>query len=145
MSTGRICCREVDLAELDESVWRVAERMHQRCVGTLVVVDDQQAPVGIVTDRDLVERVLAQARDIHATRVADVMTSPVHCVSQDAAIETSLALMRNAGVRRLPVVDGAGALVGLIAFDDILMLLSEELAQIGPLLGKQTPSGVAES
>ena len=144
MSTGRICCRNVDLVELDESAWQAAERMHQRCVGALVVVDENQSPLGIVTDRDLVERVLAPSRDSHATLVRDVMTSSVHTVQEDAAIETALTLMRNAGVRRLPVVNGEGALVGIIAFDDILMLLSEELAQIGPLLGKQTPLGVAE-
>ena len=62
MSIGRICQREVDLAQVDENVSRAAERMHQRTVGSLVVVNDDQKPVGIVTDRGLTIRVLARAR-----------------------------------------------------------------------------------
>ena len=69
MSVGRICTREVDLAQMDESVWQAAERMHQRAVGTLVVIDDDKKPIGIVTDRDLVERVLAKFLDPGATTV----------------------------------------------------------------------------
>jgi signal-transduction protein with cAMP-binding, CBS, and nucleotidyltransferase domain len=54
--------RAVCAAQPDESVWQAAERMHQRVVGTLVVIDADKMPIGIITDRDLVERVLAKAR-----------------------------------------------------------------------------------
>lgn len=143
MSVGRICTRQVDLAELDEPVWQVAERMHQRSVGTLVVVDDRHHPIGVVTDRDLAIRVLARCSDPIETVVEDVMTHHPETVTEDTPIELALAVMRRRELRRLPVVDGAGRLVGLLALDDVLMLLSEELADIGKLLVGQTPEAAA--
>ncbi len=63
MCVSNICVKSVDLAKAAEPVWLAAERMHQRAVGSLVVVNEKNQPVGIVTDRDLVERVLATGRD----------------------------------------------------------------------------------
>ena len=144
MSVGKICVREVDLADRNDAVWQAAERMHQRAVGALVVVNDAKEPIGVVTDRDLVERVLAERRDPSVVTVSDVMARPM-TISDEASIESALARMRSGGFRRLPVVDRDGKLVGLVTIDDILMLLSEEMTQIGKLLERQTPRGVAET
>jgi len=144
MSVGRICTREVDLAHVDESVWQAAERMHQRAVGTLVVIDDDKKPIGIVTDRDLVERVLAQALDATATSVGEVMTRPTETVSEQDAIEHAITVMRRERCRRLPVVDDSGQLVGLLSLDDVLQLLAEELTNVGQLLERQTPQAAAQ-
>ena len=143
MSAGRICIREVDVADAGESVWQAAERLLQRSVGTLVVTDDAQNPIGILTDRDLVERVLAARKDPDVTVVGDVMTRGVKTISQDASIESALSLMRSGRFRRLPVVDRKGKLVGILSLDDVLMLLAEEFNQIGQLLERETPSGIA--
>lgn len=144
MSVGRICVREVDLADPDESVWQAAERMHQRGVGTLLVLDEWKKPIGIVTDRDLVERVLAKALDSSETRVRDAMTRHPRTISEESPIESALSLMRSGRFRRLPVVDREEKLVGLLSLDDVLMLLAEEFLQIGRLLERETPRGVAE-
>lgn len=139
MSTGRICIREVFFADPDETVEAVARRMHERAVGCLLVLDDERRPVGIVTDRDLVLRVLAGGRDPTTTRVADVMTRRPRTVTEETPIEQTLSLMRGLGVRRIPVVDGDGRLAGLVTLDDINALLAEELSVVGEVLSKQTP------
>ncbi|MBX6313776.1 MAG: CBS domain-containing protein, partial [Isosphaeraceae bacterium] len=62
MSVGRICTRYVDLADAKETVQAAARRMLERKVGTLVILDAAKVPVGLLTDRDLVLRVLAQGK-----------------------------------------------------------------------------------
>jgi len=144
MSVGRICVREVDTANPDESVAVVAERMHQRAVGTLVVVTDNDHIVGIVTDRDLVSRALAKGRSPTETPVRDVMTIGPKTISEWTPIESALLIMRSGKFRRIPVVDHDNKLVGLISLDDILMLLAEEFSQVGRLLKRETPRAVME-
>ncbi len=98
MSVGRICVREVDLAAADESVVGAARRMGERRVGTLIILNDAQAPIGVVTDRDLVTRVLATGRDPQSTRVGEIMTRDPKVIEEDSPIESALSLMRAAGV-----------------------------------------------
>jgi CBS domain-containing protein len=143
MSIGRICQRDVDLASADESVVAIAERMRQRTVGCLVVVEKDQSPVGIVTDRDLVIRVIADSRDPATTPVSQVMTRFPELVNDDTTLETALEIMRRRGFRRLPVIDQGGRLTGLVTLDDVLMLLADELKDIGDILGRETPQAVA--
>lgn len=144
MSVGRICVREVDTVTPDEPASVAAERMRRRAVGTLIVVDDVARPVGIVTDRDLMSRVIAAGRSPTETSVREVMTPAPRTVSEQTPIESALSLMRSGCFRRLPVVDHDHKLVGLITLDDILMLLAEELAQVGQLLERETPRRVIE-
>jgi CBS domain-containing protein len=145
MSVGRICVREVDTANPDESVAVAAERMHQRAVGTLVVVNDTDQVVGIVTDRDLVSRVLAKGRNPMDTSVGEIMTVGPKTVSEQTSIESALLIMRSGKFRRIPVVERDNKLVGLITLDDILMLLAEEFTQIGRLLTRETPRAIIEN
>src|SRR5262245_28961225 len=134
MSVGRLCVREVDTARPDESVAVIAERMHQRAVGTLVVINARNQVIGIVTDRDLVSRVLAKGRNAAEMSVRDVMTIGPKTVCEWTQIESALLTMRTGKFRRIPVVDHTNKLVGLITLDDVLMLLAEEFSQIGRLL-----------
>jgi CBS domain-containing protein len=145
MSVGRICVREVDTAQPEESVAVAAQRMHQRAVGTLVVVNDASQVVGIVTDRDLVSRLLATGRNPVETAVRDVMSMAPRTVYEDTPIETALLTMRTGRFRRLPVVDERRRLLGLLTLDDVLMLLAEEFTQIGRLLKRETPQAVVEN
>ena len=117
--------------------------MRQRTVGCLVVIDKGQVPVGILTDRDLVMRVVAEDRDAGTTEVGQVMTRFPELASEDMPIETALELMRRRAFRRLPVIDNGGRLTGLVTLDDILMLLAEELTTIGDMLGRETPRAAA--
>ena len=93
MSVGRICQREVDLADPTETVFAVSERMLQRKVGTLVILNEQKQPIGILTDRDLVLRVLARPGSADDVVVGDVMTRDPKTVSEETAIEDALGLL----------------------------------------------------
>ncbi len=143
MSIGRVCQREVDVASSDEPVLHAAERMHQRSVGTLVVVDHERRPQGIVTDRDLVIKVLAPGKDAARTTVGQIMTQHPDTIHEEAPIEAAFESMRRHGARRLPVIDRKGVLVGLVSVDDLLALIIEELSQVGGLLARQTPQAAA--
>ena len=143
MSVGRICTRSVDLTDQGESVQVAASRMNTRNVGTLLVIDEQQSPIGILTDRDLAIRVVGKGLDPNTTTVESVMSPTPDSISEDASIETAITLMRAGPHRRLPVVDEDSKLVGLISLDDVLDLLSEEFEEIGKLIRKESPNALA--
>jgi len=142
MTVGPICVREVDTTFEAEPVQVAAQRMHDRKVGTLVVVDEFQRPIGMLTDRDLAIRVVARGMDPFATTVGQVMTRGPRTVLQTSPIESALAVMRTTACRRLPVVDDDGKVVGLLSLDDILDLLAEEFGQIGKLLAAESPDSL---
>lgn len=143
MPVGRICVRTVDVAQIDESATVAAQRMHARNVGTLVVVDKEQRPLGLVTDRDLVIRVLAEHRDPNETTLREVMHRLPHTANEEMPIEEALGIMRCGPFRRFPVVNQEGRLVGILSLDDILDLLAEEFGEIGKLLRKESPESLA--
>jgi CBS domain-containing protein len=142
MTVERICVRRVDVAKPGESVQVGARRMQSRKVGTLVIVNSTNEPIGIVTDRDLAMRVLAEALDPALTPLSEVMTAPVTTVSEDTPIEEALRFMRVGACRRLPVTDAAGKLTGLVSLDDVLDLLSHEFREIGRLLVEENPGSL---
>lgn len=145
MSVGKICVREVDLVEPEESVQVAASRMNSRNVGTLMVLDAESQPIGILTDRDLAIRVVGKGLDAFNTTVREVMSPAPASVREDASIESALSLMRVGPFRRLPVVDEDGRLAGLLSLDDILDLLSEEFTEIGQLVRSESPDVLSKS
>jgi CBS domain-containing protein len=134
VSVGALCVRVVQIASPDESVRAVAKRMAAAEVGTVVVVGSERRPLGILTDRDIALRCVAEGRNPESTPVAALMSAPVLCVYEGTSIESALARMAGAPARRLVVVDGAEQLVGILALDDVIELLAEEAASIGRLL-----------
>lgn len=137
MSVGRICVRSVVVAEPDESVRDAARRMRSEEVGTLVVLDSEDRPEGILTDRDVVVRCVAEYEDPDAMPISAAMTGPVRTISEEAPVEDALSRMASGGTRRLVVTDDGERLVGVLALDDVLDLLAEEVETIGRLLGRQ--------
>jgi CBS domain-containing protein len=130
----------VATATADETIADAAGRMRDRHVGTLVVVngDGSNRPAGILTDRDIVIGPLAQSPDKLATLlVGDVMTRELATARPAETLEAALTTMRSRGVRRLPVVSGSGVLEGLLAFDDILEVMSEELNGLVGLVARE--------
>ena len=143
MLVGDICQRHVDTATERDNVWEAAERMHQRTVGTLVVVDHQRRPVGMLTDRDLVVKVLVTGKRPATTLVADVMTSPIETISEEASLEEALAKMSRCEIRRLPVVDRGRQLAGIVSLDDVINRLTEDLTQVRHVITSQSPESLA--
>ncbi len=107
-----------------------AKIMRTQHVGTVVVIDDQgstDTPRGIVTDRDIVIEAVAVGLDPATLTASDVMAEPLATVRDSDDILDALARMREHGVRRLPVLDSAGHLAGIIAVDNLLEALAEQL------------------
>jgi CBS domain-containing protein len=125
MKLSTMFIREVVTARPGDSLAKVANLMAQQNVGT-VVVAEQDRPVGIVTDRDLALAV-CDRRVSPDERVQEVMTCPVSTMKQNEGVYRATQHMMELGVRRLPVVDEVGRLVGLVSLDDLLLLLSREL------------------
>ncbi|MFO1078061.1 MAG: CBS domain-containing protein [Planctomycetota bacterium] len=119
MNVGQRCCREPRTARPGDQVRIVAERMQRFGVGTIVVVDADLRPLGIVTDRDLALRIIAADRLPSSTRVEDVMTGGLQTVAETESLETAFAAMRRNHVQRLPVVDDDGHLVGIVSRHDL--------------------------
>ncbi len=138
MSAGRICSRVVVTARPGETVREAAIRMGRQGVGTLVVVDENAFPMGILTDRDIALRCVGRSLDPDVTEVADVMTAPVATAGADTTIEEALTRMASAGTRRLVITDAVDRLVGILAMDDVLDLLVEEASDVGRILKRQT-------
>lgn len=132
--------REVVVAAPTDSVRDVAALMAEREVGTVVVVDAERRPLGVLTDRDVTVRCVARERDPDATPVSALMTAPMISVRESTPIETALERMEGIYARRLAVVDGDGRLAGILTLDDVLELLVEEAGSIGRLLAQRSPA-----
>ena len=120
MKVGELCVRKVEVSSPRDGALQAARKMAEAQVGTLVVVDELGRPLGIVTDRDLMVRCIAEERDPRRTSVGDVMSGPVAWVHEDTSLEDALEEMARLRVRRFAVVDARERLVGLLALDDAL-------------------------
>jgi CBS domain-containing protein len=129
MSLERFCRAQLVTVTPEDPVALAAERMRSGHTGAVVVIDARGAPVGILTDRDLVCRVMAEQRDPVDTRVGEVMSPDLVLAARADRIDQALFAMRSRGVRRLPIVEEDGRLAGILSLDDLLVLLAAELGQ----------------
>lgn len=140
MAVGEICNREVVIAKKAFSVVDAAQLMRKHHVGDLVVVEEKNGrrhPVGIVTDRDIVVEVVAAGVNPDALKVGDIMGPEVATVRESEGLFEALRYMRGKGVRRMPVVDRDGGLVGILTLDDLLSLLAEEMTELAKLVSHE--------
>jgi CBS domain-containing protein len=117
----------------DTPLVQCARLMHDEHVGSLVVVDggpNNRRPMGIVTDRDIVLEAVAQSLDPATLTAGDIMVTSLGTVRDDDDVVDALARMREHGVRRLPVTGPGGDLVGIVALDDLLAVLAEQLMAV---------------
>ena len=112
------------------SAHEIARRMQREAVGCVVVLGDDGAPVGIVTDRDLLLRVIGPGRDASTTSAESLMSQPLRTVEAGAPLEDAIACMASHGIRRVPVVH-EGRVVSLLTLDDLLARLGRELDDVG--------------
>lgn len=117
--------RSAVAVEADRPVVEVAKLMEAASVGAVAVLD-QGAPIGLVTDRDLVRRWLAHHLDPQA-RIDGIMSSPVVTIPADADLHEAYELFSANAVRRLAIVDEQGEFAGIISVDDLLINLSADL------------------
>jgi CBS domain-containing protein len=99
----------------------------------LVVVgpgDPRQHPLGILTDRDIIRGQVSQSADLRCLTVGDVMTRDALCIRADTELTETIATLASRGVRRAPVIDASGALVGIVTLDDLLPVIAQQLNEL---------------
>jgi len=114
MRSPVVCCR------LSDTLHEAARLMWEHDVGVLVVVDDQGRPRHVITDRDVCMGVYTQGVPLWASRVTSVNPRPIVVCPFDTGVAEARQLMREHGVRRIPVVDGAGNPVGMLGIGDLV-------------------------
>ena len=133
---GEFCVRNVVTVAREATVVEVATLMRQYHIGAVLVVEeraDGKFPVGVLTDRDIVVEIVAAGLDPASVKVGELMQRPVTTVTESADYGETVRLMAVNGVRRMPVVDAHGRLVGIITVDDILRQLAGPLVALADL------------
>jgi len=123
-----IMSKPVMTAEADLDVFSAAKKMGSANVGSLIVLS-KNSPIGIITERDLVKKIVAEAANPRSVKVSDVMSSPLVTTSPEASLREAATLMLKSGVKRLPVISN-GKLVGIITDTDLVSGSSAELSGI---------------
>jgi CBS domain-containing protein len=134
---GQICSKPPVTASPDTTVREAAHRMWSRKVGAVVIVNRRGKPIGVLTDRDIAVKVVAQGADPAVVRVGTLISRKPTVIREEAGILDATKLLSRRGVRRLPVVSRTGQLVGIISLDDLLMLIGSELSHIASTLASE--------
>jgi CBS domain-containing protein len=141
MHIGEIATVETACCKRDESVQSAALMMRKHHVGDLIVVDQadggERIPVGIVTDRDIVVSVIALGLDPASLQVGDIMSDDLLTTSEDDDVYGTIERMRQRGIRRVPVVNAAGGLTGIVSADDLLEFLADEMGDLSRISSHQ--------
>jgi CBS domain-containing protein len=144
---GQICRRDVVVTTRDTTVADAARLMRDRHVGTLVVAEKREGserPVGIITDRDMVVEVMAVDLNPSDITVGEVIGASLVTASENEDIRGALERMRYKGVRRLPVTNHRGHLVGIVASDDLLSALAEDVSTLAAIAPREQSREAAE-
>ncbi len=140
MGLSEICNRSVVVTPAKTSVQEASRLMREHHVGSLVVVEDTsrgRRPVGIVTDRDIVIEVVAAGVDPATVTVGEVMGPELVTARESDQPWDTIRVMREQGVRRIPVVGDDGLLVGIVTVDDLLEILAEQLDGLGKVISAE--------
>jgi CBS domain-containing protein len=138
MTIQELVIEGVETAGPSTTVEALAMRMEEAGIGSIVIEEDMR-PIGIVTDRDLAVRVNARDRHSSETVAEEIMTAEPVTVPVDAGLLEVTRLMRHRAVRRLPVVNEDGTLVGIITLDDVMQLLVQELDNLARVIEAESP------
>jgi CBS domain-containing protein len=141
MKIGQICNRRVAVIDKNQRVLEAARRMRDEHVGDLVVIEQRGqrgVPIGVVTDRDIVVGLLARDVDhVAQVDVGDLLTRDVVTSREDEDVSRAIERMQRHGIRRMLVVDDAGALVGILTVDDLLGLMAKDLDAVVALVDSE--------
>lgn len=139
MSVLDHCRQDPITAVPEETVREVAKRMAEYGVGSLAVVDEHGRPIGMVTDRDIVQNVIRRRRSPDDVAVAEMMSLDVVSVWQEVPLVRAFHRMRQEAVRRVLVTDDEGKVVGILTFDDALPQIARALGMAAEVVGAQEP------
>ena len=137
MKLKDICVLDAITCLPTATIAEAARLMRQKHVGDLIVIDDadeEKEPIGIVTDRDIVLEVIALGRDPAGVKVGEIMTTHLVVASASEDVGTAIERMRSQGVRRVPVVDDNGLIVGIITLDDLLKVHADQAQALASIV-----------
>lgn len=140
MPIGEFCRSDVTVLERNSTIAEAARKMRESHVGDVVIVDRVDGvskPVGILTDRDIVVGLIALDIPTASVKVEDVMTPSLVTVDRQTGVYETIHLMETYGIRRIPVVDDKGSVVGIVSSGDLLELLGQELNALSRLPARQ--------
>jgi len=140
MCIGNFCNHNVVCARRETTIVEAAHLMRRHHIGNLVVAEeiaDGQRPIGIVTDRDIVVEVISAGLDPSVVKLGDLLLEPLVTVEERTGYAETIRLMSARGVRRLPVVNQVGLLVGIVSFDDLLRQLAVPLAELSEIASRE--------
>lgn len=132
MKISQIMTKKPVTSPLNEPIFKIAQKMKNDNIGSVLILKNDKL-VGIVTDRDIVVRAVAQNLDLSAHQAYEIMTPNPYTVKSDDEIEKVALLMADKKVRRLPVMS-AGKLVGIVTLDDLAQALHQHEQLLGALL-----------
>jgi len=133
MTNGEFCNREVVIAQEDLSLVELARLMRDYHVGDVVIIRKEEkktVPVGIVTDRDLVIKVIAKERSPASLSAGEIMSKNLKVVYEDHSLWETIEVMRTNAIRRVPVVNERNELIGILTADDLVEVIQEEIAAL---------------
>jgi CBS domain-containing protein len=110
--------QNVETVGPDTTLKECAEKMKRRNVGVLPVIEGKK-PIGVITDRDITLRAVAEGADVNKTRVREIMTRELYSVYEDQTIKEACELMEQNKIRRLVVVNHEGGLAGVLTLNDV--------------------------
>lgn len=141
MSIAQYATREVVMVSEEATVFDAAQLMKKENVGAIVVVKDREndlTPCGILTDRGIVTKFLAEGKDPKEVRVKNIPWSgELLVIREGQGIQETVKALADKGVRRAPVVNENNKLIGIISFDDLFILLADELHYLADLIRNQ--------
>lgn len=140
MPISDFCSGEIVTIHAEASVRAAAEVMRQNRVGCLAVLEGDaagQRPIGMVTDRDIVLKAVAENQALETTSVRAIMSPDPITIDKDAGVFDAIKLMEANSVRRLIVTDAAGEAVSFLSADDFVRILGDEISRIGDLFLRQ--------
>ena len=140
MLLKEICTPDVVHCTPETTALRLARLMRERHVGDVVVVEDaenDQTPVGVVTDRDLVVEVLGRERDPARVSAREIMRKPVVIARTTEDTAQAIERMKAHGVRRIPVMDEQHRLAGIVSLDDLLKQLAAEAGALVDIVSRE--------
>jgi len=147
MSVGQLCKRNPVTCAFDAEIRDVVGLMREREVGSVIVVQElsgEMRPYGIITDRDLIVRVISSGENLDSLTIRDVATTDLRVVREHDSVGEAIHIMREAGIKRLPVVDALGILVGIISGDDLLLHLANEVQELAALFARSAVYAVPD-
>ena len=139
MRVDELCTWNVITIEADASIVEAARQMREHHVGDVIVLPESgdRRPIGVLTDRDITVELVAQDLPLSGVSVGDVMSRDIVTVEVQDDLSDALEIMEAKAIRRIPVIDEDGEIVGILSIDDVIGVLAEELDKVSTLCRRQ--------